>query len=249
MSVLGVVVRSGLISRTGFLLAGASAPLLAAGLLYLLGSWVSAAAGALILTVVVVAVAAAGDRLAGLLAAVTAATGFDIFLTDPRLHLVIENREDIEVAVLMLLVGLAVAELAAWGHRQAARAAQEAGFVSGLLELSTRAGASAVDLDDLAREIGAEIVTVLGAERCTFSTTSPTSGAVTLLRDGTVRRAGVQIDVDREGLPTDAEILLPVTRGGTAVGCFRVSSASAPARPSPARRRAAILLADQLTRL
>jgi len=73
---------------------------------------------ALVLVVVVVAIAANGYRVAGILAALSAGVWFDFFFTEPFQRLTIADRSDIETFVLLLVVGIAVTELAVWGRRQ-----------------------------------------------------------------------------------------------------------------------------------
>jgi len=63
---------------------------------------------ALALVLVVVAVAAAGRRLAGVLAAVSAAAWFDFFLTVPYERFTMTRRPDVETTALILAVGIAV---------------------------------------------------------------------------------------------------------------------------------------------
>ena len=87
---------------------------------------------ALALVLVVVAVAANGDRLAGVVAALSAGVWFDFFLTAPYERFVINDRSDIETTVLLLLVGVAVTELAVWGRRQQAEASRQAGYFAGI---------------------------------------------------------------------------------------------------------------------
>src|SRR5262249_61420795 len=62
---------------------------------------------ALALLLVVVAVAAHGYRLAGYLAALSAAVWFDFFLTRPYQELTIPPRADLEYTVLLLVLGVA----------------------------------------------------------------------------------------------------------------------------------------------
>lgn len=67
----------------------------------------------LVLVVVVVAVAAAGgNRLGGGLAALSAAAWFDFFLAQPYQRFTIDDADGIETAVLLLIVGLMVSQLA-----------------------------------------------------------------------------------------------------------------------------------------
>jgi Domain of unknown function (DUF4118) len=87
---------------------------------------------ALVLVVVVVAVAAYGNRTAGYLAALSAGLWFDFFFTRPYQRFTITDRSDIETFVLLLLVGIAVTELAVWGRRQQMLASREAGYLAGI---------------------------------------------------------------------------------------------------------------------
>jgi K+-sensing histidine kinase KdpD len=99
-------------------LAGLAAPLALAAILVPFRTSFPNTDAALALIVVVVAVAANGDRLAGILAAVSAAVWFDFFLTKPYERFTITSRTDIETTVLLLVIGVAVTELAVWGRRQ-----------------------------------------------------------------------------------------------------------------------------------
>jgi K+-sensing histidine kinase KdpD len=72
---------------------------------------------ALLLVVVVVAVAATGNRLAGALAAVWAAIWFDFFFTLPYYRFTIRGSADVTTAVVLLATGLAVSQLAARARR------------------------------------------------------------------------------------------------------------------------------------
>jgi K+-sensing histidine kinase KdpD len=67
-----------------------------------------------LLLLVVVAVAANGYRLAGVLAAASVAVWFDFFLTQPYERFTITRRTDIETTVLLLVIGVAVTEIAVW---------------------------------------------------------------------------------------------------------------------------------------
>ncbi len=68
---------------------------------------------ALLLVVVVVAVAAIGNRVAGALAAVLAFAWFDFFFTLPYYRFTIRSSSDVTTAVLLLVTGLVVSQLAA----------------------------------------------------------------------------------------------------------------------------------------
>ena len=87
---------------------------------------------ALAMLLVVVAVAANGYRLAGVLAAVSTAVWFDFFLTQPYERFSITRRTDIETTVLLLVIGVAVTEIAVWGRRQRVTASRRAGYLDGI---------------------------------------------------------------------------------------------------------------------
>jgi len=78
---------------------------------------------ALVLMAIVVAVAANGDRVAGVLAAISAAVWFDYFFTQPYKRFDIAHRADLQTTLLLLMVGIGVTELAVrgGGRKRAAR--------------------------------------------------------------------------------------------------------------------------------
>ena len=78
----------------------------------------------LILVLAVAVVSAAGLRPAGLVAAVTAAIGYDYFWTEPYYSLRIFDTQDILTVLLLGLVGGAIEQLSWWGGRQRAMAAR-----------------------------------------------------------------------------------------------------------------------------
>lgn len=135
-------------------LAGLAVPLALTAVLVPFRSSVPDTDAALALILVIVGVAASGHRLAGVLAAASAAVWFDFFLTVPYERFTITRRTDIETTVLLLAVGVAVTEIAVWGRRQHAAAARRAGHLDGL-STAARAvatGESAGSLTGLACE-------------------------------------------------------------------------------------------------
>ena len=97
------------------------------------------------------------------------------------------------------------------------------------------------------RLVAGRIAGVLDADDCRFLPDAvPPVAAAVLHRDGTVHRAGTELDVDREGLPSVGELCVPVRAGGGGRGHFRVTAASRVARPGREQRRVAVLLADQM---
>jgi K+-sensing histidine kinase KdpD len=222
-------------------------PFAISGVLFLLHGVIAAPAAALILVLLVVGAAATGDRTSGILAGLSGAVGFDFFLTQPYLDLHIANGEDIELAVLLLLVGLAVNELALWGGRQRAAASEQAGFISGVLEVSDLVargvpGTEAVDT------VAGHIRHSLAAERVDYRTGPPSPEDAVIQRDGSVTLQGISLDVPRDGLPTDRLTAVPVIQGERTIGHFGVTTATRLVRPSREQLRVAVLLADQIAR-
>ena len=225
-------------------LAAVLVPFLVAAFLGALGSSITAATAVLVLVLVVVAFNAVGDRVAGLLAAVSSGLWFDFFLTVPVHRFAISDPDDVEVVVLLVLVGAAVGEIALWGLRQGERAARRRGYLDGVLETADRAAAEGTSAEELARRITDRITGVLEVDHCRFVPgAAPPRAAPVLHRDGTVQRDGVVVDVDREGLPNDTDTCLSAASGR---GHVRITAASRVARPSVEQRRVAVLLADQL---
>jgi uncharacterized protein DUF4118 len=200
---------------------------------------------ALVLVLLVVAAAATGIRAAGLLAAVSSAAWFDFFLTRPYDSFAITTAADLETAVLLVLVGLAVTEIAIWGRRQQARASREQGYLDGVVTTAATVGAGRTSVEALVGQVGAQIADVLELDSCTFDPGGEPTLA-TLGGDGTVTYNGRPFDVDRQGLPTDTEIALAIRSGGAVHGRFLLVAATRVVRPSRQQLRVASALADQV---
>ena len=171
-------------------LAGLAAPLaLTAVLIPFRGSLPNTDA-ALALVLVVVAVAAAGHRLAGVLAAVSAAAWFDFFLTVPYERFTITRRADIETTVLILAVGIAVTEIAVRGRRQHAAAARRAGYLDGI-NAAARAVATGTEPQLLIDQVCGQLTRLLALSACRFQDGAAGIGnPPRLLRDGRIVTAG-----------------------------------------------------------
>lgn len=207
--------------------------------------WIAHSASALILVLLVVGAAATGDRLAGALAAVSSTVGFDLFLTQPYFQLRIEDPEEIELAVLLLLVGLAVSELAAWGLRQNSEASQQTAYVKGVLE-SADLAAGSTDLDDGLERVAGTIRGLLGAEQVTYEHGVHDASAAVVQTDGTLRYQGKSLEIGPAGLSKGrySHIAIPVARQGSEIGYFRVVAPRSDLR-DPEVLRVAGLLAVQ----
>lgn len=231
--------------RSAVLAAAAVVPLLGCALVVPFRDDVANTNAALALVLLVVAAAATGIRPAGITAAVSGAVWYDFFLTRPYESFHISDRTDIETAVLLVLVGVAVTEIALWGRRRQAEASRQEGYLNGVAGTAGMVAAGAPRPEPLIESVADQLVEVLGIDDCRFDA-GPVRNLPRLRRDGSVVRDGRTIDVDRHGLPTDTEIDVPVQHGGETLGHLLLTASTQVVRPSATQRRVAALLADQV---
>jgi K+-sensing histidine kinase KdpD len=233
--------------RTSARIAAVLLPLVTCAILSTVRDSVTTATAVLVLVLWVVAASATGDRVAGLLAAVSGGAWFDFFLTEPYQRFTISDSDDVEAAVLLVLIGLAVTEIALWGYRQQAGASRRSGYLEGVLGAARVVSEGDTPASALVDIVARQITDVLGADGCRFVDGPVRDARIALLdHDGVVTREGHTVDVDRLGLPFDEYVALPVRRGSRVVGHFQVTAAARVAYPSREQRRVAVLLADQV---
>lgn len=194
------------------------------------------------LVLVIVAVGVAGDRVAGVLAALSSAAAFDYFLTVPYFRFAIVDREDVETAVLLLAIGIAVTEIGQWGRRQQSQSGRREGYLSGVAH-AARMAADGSSTQDLVGTVEAMINDVLDLDdiRYEAAATRRTDRPV-LDRDGALHWRGHVVDVAREGLPTMDVIELPAGRDGK----FLLAASSRVRRPTREQLLVAVTLAEQV---
>ena len=222
--------------------AGLAAPLILTAVLVPFRNQIANTAAALALILIVVAVAATGTRLAGFVAAVSAAAWFDFFLTRPYEQFTITRAADIETTVLVLVIGIAVTEIAVWGRRQQSAAVRRAGYLAGINDAAAAvsAGSSPAALLD---RVAAALTQLLSLRSCEFQYgMAGLGGPARLGHDGVVLVAGEPADVRRDGLPDATELL--VESGGRLQGRFLMRPAPG-ARPAREQLLVAVALADQ----
>ncbi|MEO9239381.1 MAG: DUF4118 domain-containing protein [Jatrophihabitantaceae bacterium] len=198
--------------------------------------------GALVLVAVIVAVAANGHRLAGNLAAASAAVGFDFFLTRPYQQFSITRVSDIETTVLLLLVGTLVTELAVRGRRHRIVAVTDEQYLSALAATTELAGSSPSAVE-LSRHVQGQLITLLDLRGCRFERVR-FGGLPRLDTAGRLRWNERDWDLEQYGMPT-SEVELLTEANGRAYGRFVLDPI--PGRSAPvAALRVASILANQV---
>jgi hypothetical protein len=227
-------------------LAGLIAPFLIALALVPFRESLANAAAALVLVAVVVAVAAFGDRKAGVLATLSAAAWFDFFLTKPYERFTISSAHDIETTLALIVVGFSVTEIAVHSRRMYTVAMHEGEYLAALRELSDLVAGGA-PIETVISEATRELMDVLAVSRCNFENVASASlpGSIPRLeRTGEVELAGERFDLTSGGLPS-GEIEIAVQGRGRTYGRF-VFEATPGGALSIEQRITAIALADQL---
>jgi K+-sensing histidine kinase KdpD len=200
---------------------------------------------ALALILVIVAVAAAGNRVAGYLAAISSAVWFDFFLTRPYERFTINRATDIETTVLVLLIGIAVTEIAVFGRREHTAASKRAGYLEGIND-AARAVAAGGSTDALIDEVNASLIRLLALRGSEFQYGIAGVGRPARIEhDGDVMIDGRAYDVVNGGLPANRGTELLVENGGRLQGRFLLRPDPA-ARPTREQLLVAVALADQV---
>ena len=224
--------------------AAALLPVVVGAVLALLRGSMDQSTAAMVLVLTVVATAAWGDRVAGIIAALSAAGSFDYFLTEPYYSLSIHHPDDLELAVVLVVVGLAVTEIALWGRRQQAAALRRDGYIQGLSQLLDLP--SDTSQQARAEAVATAITRALGADRSEWVHAQPAGLDAVVGHGGGVSVGGRRLDVARVGLPTEAYTAIPVWRAGVPLGHFRVIASTHLVRPTDEQLRVAVLLADRM---
>jgi hypothetical protein len=214
--------------------AGLAAPFLVALALVPFRTSLSHTNAALILVVVVVAVAALGSRIAGVLGAVSAAAWFDFFLTRPYETFDITASADIETAVLLLVVGVIVSQLAARARRLEVVMVTEADYLA-RIHTTAALAQSANSADTVVDHVRRELTDLLGLTTCRFEYGTLIGRPPRLQKDGSVTGATAW---------PQGEIELRTYGNGHYLGRFMMTPGPGPEPPLQARL-VAVTLADQ----
>ena len=228
------------------ILAALVGPLAAAAILLPFRSSWSNTNVALLLVVVIVAVSAIGNRAAGALAAVGSAVWFDFFFTVPYYRFTIRSSDDATTAVLLLVTGLAVSQLAARARRLKVVAITDEGYLAQIHDTAAL-GQTARSPDAVVDHVKDQLVGLLNLEGSRFEYGALLGHPPRLQPDGTITMTGhTRWDVEQRGLPGE-EIELRVFGGGQYYGRFMLQPKPG-SRPSLQARLVAVTLAGQAGR-
>lgn len=234
---------SGVHADTWIMAAAVAAPIATAAVLIPWRGQLDTADNTLFLVVVIVAVASTGRRLAAAVAALVSALAFDYFLTRPYQSFRITRHSDLITEILLVVVGLAVGELAARGRRHR-DAAWQGRHQMELLHSVTELTATGRDPYVVASVAADELRELLFLRDCHFTTHHLDGVTARISPNGEVAVGNESWSTGDLGLPTRS-VDLPVRSGGWLLGHFLLTPT--PGRPVPPDRiLVAVAIADQV---
>ena len=167
------------------------------------------------------------------------------FFTVPYYRFTIRSSADVTTAVLLLLTGLAVSQLAARARRLKIITVTDAGYLAQIHETASLAKSAAIP-DVVVNRVKEQLVALLDLQGARFEYGSLLGHPPRLEPDGTVTVGRSRWDVELWGLP--AEEVEPRTFGnGRYYGRFMLK-AKPGSKPSLQARLVAVTLADQAGR-
>jgi hypothetical protein len=217
-------------------------PLLVAVVLVPFRGNVSSTNLALIQVMVVVAIAALGNLLAGALAALSAAAWYDFFLTPPYQSFNITRSGDLTTTILLLAVGLVVAQLAARARKLRLIVVTDAAHLARIHDTAQLAQA-ATSADPVVDHVKEQLIELLQLRDCRFEYGTLLGRPARLEQDGSLTVGRRRWNIDERGWPPE-EIELRASGGGRFQGRFMLTPAPG-ARPTLQARLVAVTLADQ----
>ena len=110
---------------------------------------------------------------------------YDFFFTHPYQSLKIDNSDDIETTVLLLVIGLVVAELVTFTRRHRAASEQRGDEITRLHRVAELV-ASDSDAEDVVLSVQAELIGLLSLHDCRYETPPYTSELPQLERNGAI---------------------------------------------------------------
>jgi hypothetical protein len=197
---------------------------------------------ALVMVVAVALVVLPGERMAALVAGISAGLWFDFFLTRPFERFTIQRSTDIQTTVLLAVVGVLIGEIAV-RRRQArteSRTAHEEVLSLYVIAEMLANGSAAEQIVTLVAEQVKELLFLVD---CRFDASVDHSKLPLLDRDGELHYGQLEWAVENFGLP-NRDIVLPVESQGRWLGAYILRGPALGVPLSQDRRLASVALAD-----
>jgi hypothetical protein len=218
-------------------------PLLVAGLLVPFRNDLAGANVVLVYVLVVVCGAAVGTRWSGALTAVIAAMSFDFFFTRPYQSLKIDDANDLGTTLLLLAIGLVVAELVSFTRRHRAHSETRGDEIQ-MLRRTAEQVAQGAPLDEVLETVRSELVELLSLVECRYEAAPCVASLPRIERTGAIEgehRRWIGGEFTLPGLGAE----IPVTARGHTYGRF-VLIPDTSVGVSIEERIVAVSLVDQL---
>jgi hypothetical protein len=201
---------------------------------------------ALLLTVVILIAAIQGGHVLGAVAAVFAALSFDLFFTQPYYSLRIDRAEEIETAVLMLIVGVAIGEIVTRSKRDRFAAHVSRSNLERVSRI-TELAAGGEPPGRLIRVARRELLDLLDLTGCEFERSPFFDALPRLGHSGLTIPPTLGADA-KSAADRTTRIELPIWAEGLEIGRFVLVLAddATGLEFDPAARTSALALADQL---
>ena len=217
-----------------------TAPLAVAAVLVPARASLTNAATALILVAVIVAIATASGRAGGYVASASATLWFDFFFTHPYNSFDIHGRDPREITICLLVVGVAVTELAARARHHQRVSSEESGYVAMVRELTDLAQTSPGSV--LIGRAEVMLVDLLHLRACRFDHRVADLPMASILADGEVAHVGMAWPSEAIGIPGPEAQIVALWKGRS-FGRFVITPT--PGQPvNQERRSVAAVLAN-----
>ena len=199
---------------------------------------------ALLVVLCVVFTAAIGGRGPAILSAVIGALSYEFFFTRPYYSLRINDSNDVETTLILLVIGVAVGQVAVYARRRRREASEAGDELASMRRVAERIASGADDQAVIDLTV-AELLSLLSLVGCRFEVEATGPTLPVLERSGRVEAPYRKVGATGElGLPP-LGVRLPVVGGGRQVGSL-VLEPDPSAGVSLEARLVAVALADQL---
>lgn len=218
------------------------APAAAAAALVPFRSDITDSALALVMVAVVVLVVVPGRRVAALVAGISAGLWFDFFLTRPYESFTITHSADIQTAVLLVVVAVAVGELAARDRHHRTESVSSGDCLAAVEAVAELVDGGAT-ADAVTTAVCNSLVSLLRLESCYFDGAAKAVTIPFIERPGYVSYMVYRWDAASEGLPV-SPVTLPVRNEGRLLGRFVLQGPMPGVRLDRQRLVTAVVLSD-----